>query len=667
MEALTNALSNADDDYLTGLSNKGTVKRAYKDLEQSEPSVQYTEHTAEVSISGETCSIVLPLGDSICTCQSRSMCRHRIAAMIWLKKNNGESQEKKELSQEFVDELTAYPLSKIQKAMKKRYYTSFIQNMEQGVLPEIEETSILSVSMPNEDIHVRLVFPLNYSTCSCHSKELCKHKAAAILAWQIKRKIYSLEQIKISEEMMTHLDVSAIHHTSQIVKDFLVDILSNGLVRISDDIAERARDLSVMCHCVNLANSEKLMRELGNRLDEYVKHSSAFYIDRLVSIIMENMDLTNKILKTKEEKELYGYAGEFKSTYVANSNLSLIPVAQRKFISTTGYEGDIYYFFNKNNKESKNPKENTFLSYSNIRPRFYENGKSPVLYNAPWGFEGSMDEMMESEICLKNPKLSKGKISSSKDSIAEVIKKADLNQDIVREVIYTDFKKMIEDVFINIADSNAEGERLVMISPKKCISSKFDEITQSHNIVVEDYFERRITIRAKYNSNNKNFFAQIQKIGDLMKDNIKQGYVIFANIYIEKGNCYLYPIAVFDHIEVPQPLEESINDDVAEWGFFSELFLEIQKLLYDMTQCGINSFDFYDQIKDYAVECQRAGLLVLGDMLIQLYNLLKAKNHTYHNENEEIVSVFSDVYQYLSVGIQKTEVEQAVYHLYYNK
>lgn len=664
MEELTNALNNADDDYLIGLSNKGTVKRAYKDLEQLEPSVQYTEHTAEVSISGENCTIVSPLGDSKCTCQSRSICRHRIAAMIWLKKESGESDAKRELSEEFVDELSAFPLPKIQKAMKKRYYASFIQNMEQGVIPEIEETSILSVNLPNEDINVRLVFPLDYSTCSCHSKELCKHKAAAILAWQIKQKIYSLDQIKINEETMIHLDVSHIHQTAQIVKDFLTDIWSNGLVRTSDDISERAGDIAVMCHNANLANSEKLMREMGNRLDEYVKHSSAFYIDRLVSIMMENMVLINKILKTGEEKELYGYAGEFKSTYVVSSTLELIPVAQRKFSSMAGYEGEIYYFFNKNNKESVNTKENTFLTYSSIRPRFYEGGKRPGIYNAPWGFRGDMGEIMESEIRLKNPKLSKGKISSSKDTVAEVLKKADLNQNIVHEVIYTDFKKMIKEVFKSVSYADSESERLVMISPKKCISSKSDEITQSHNIVVEDYMGQRIIIRAKYSSDNKEFFAQLQKIGGLMKDNTEQGYVIFANIYIEKGHCYLYPIAVFDNIKVSQPLEENISNNVPKWGFFSELFHEIQKLLYDMAQCGINSFDFYDKIKEDALECRKAGLLVLSDMLTQLYELLEAQNHTYNNESGEIVSVLSNIYQYLSVGIQKTEVEQAVYHLY---
>ena len=39
-EAWKSLLKQTDDEYLIGLCNKGTVKRAYKDLEQETPSTQ---------------------------------------------------------------------------------------------------------------------------------------------------------------------------------------------------------------------------------------------------------------------------------------------------------------------------------------------------------------------------------------------------------------------------------------------------------------------------------------------------------------------------------------------------------------------------------------------------------------------------------------------------
>ena len=78
-------IGQVDDDYLTGLSNKGTVKRAYKDLVQEAPAVSWTEGTARVKLKEETCVIREPLGESSCSCPSRSVCRHVVTAILWLK------------------------------------------------------------------------------------------------------------------------------------------------------------------------------------------------------------------------------------------------------------------------------------------------------------------------------------------------------------------------------------------------------------------------------------------------------------------------------------------------------------------------------------------------------------------------------------------------------
>ena len=47
MEELKRLLLQTDEEYLIGLSNKGTVKRAYKDLEQEAPSVTWDGEEAE--------------------------------------------------------------------------------------------------------------------------------------------------------------------------------------------------------------------------------------------------------------------------------------------------------------------------------------------------------------------------------------------------------------------------------------------------------------------------------------------------------------------------------------------------------------------------------------------------------------------------------------------
>ena len=97
MEELKRLLLQADDEYLAGLSNKGTVKRAYKDLEQEKPSARWDGEGAEVAWKEASCRVRAPLGDSSCSCPSRSVCRHLIGAILYLKKEleaEGQKEQK---------------------------------------------------------------------------------------------------------------------------------------------------------------------------------------------------------------------------------------------------------------------------------------------------------------------------------------------------------------------------------------------------------------------------------------------------------------------------------------------------------------------------------------------------------------------------------------------
>ena len=69
-EGLREALARADEDYLMGLSNKGTVNRGKKDLQGYSPLVRIQGEEAVLEFGGETCTLRPSLGDSTCTCPS---------------------------------------------------------------------------------------------------------------------------------------------------------------------------------------------------------------------------------------------------------------------------------------------------------------------------------------------------------------------------------------------------------------------------------------------------------------------------------------------------------------------------------------------------------------------------------------------------------------------
>ena len=53
----------------------------------------------------------------------------------------------------------------------------------------------------------------------------------------------------------------------------------------------------------------------------------------------------------------------------------------------------------------------------------------------------------------------------------------------------------------------------------------------------------------------------------------------------------------------------------------------------------------------------------MGNMLEKLSEMFRAKNHTYSNDNSEMIELLGKIYAYLEKGISMTEVHIAVSNL----
>ena len=80
-------LAEVEDEYLIGLTNKGIVKRAYKDKETADIKILKREDEAALQVDRETVTLCIPLGESKCSCPSRSICRHIILGILALKES----------------------------------------------------------------------------------------------------------------------------------------------------------------------------------------------------------------------------------------------------------------------------------------------------------------------------------------------------------------------------------------------------------------------------------------------------------------------------------------------------------------------------------------------------------------------------------------------------
>ena len=301
MDELKTQLKQADDAYLAGLSNKGTVKRAHKDLEQETPEVLWDESGNEVQVTFKeaACRIRAPLGSSTCSCPSRSICRHVTAAILWvrgiLEKEETAGSEAAEAvpgaassraveaapgsasfeaapEQEADSEpapsaalekaLLAVPLDRLKRACRNKAYREFAARAEAGELPSLSMGSVITVRFPWAEQVVKLLYPLEYSSCTCRSRELCSHKAQAILAFQIRRKAITAEMLKAREEDAGSWDQEAVLRAARSIKEGIRLQLFTGLSRLSPEAAQSMERLAVISHGPGLP---LLRRDFGAR------------------------------------------------------------------------------------------------------------------------------------------------------------------------------------------------------------------------------------------------------------------------------------------------------------------------------------------------------------------------------------------------------------------
>ncbi len=91
---LRGVLAAFDDEALAGLANKGLVRRARKDLETIRPQVLEPGDAAErlrVEVAGAVAELALLPAQSRCDCPASGICRHILAALIFVKESAVES------------------------------------------------------------------------------------------------------------------------------------------------------------------------------------------------------------------------------------------------------------------------------------------------------------------------------------------------------------------------------------------------------------------------------------------------------------------------------------------------------------------------------------------------------------------------------------------------
>ena len=608
MSELRNLLVDTDDDYLIGISNKGILKRAYKDLEGAAPIVTWDAESASVALGEETCKICIPLGESSCSCPSRSICRHVISAILWLKtqyktkevqtekdveaaeitnekslekdatnkknlkaekdaanKKNLESEkentdrsnietkneipeEKNSETKETVtllppkQELLNVPLKKLRTVCGVKRYRLFCQKLKTGEKPELTESSTVTVTFPKEDIKVKLLEPLSYSTCSCHSKELCAHKAEAILWYQVEKGTLTQNELAKELEEDKTFDKKQIKELAVSIKEGIKEQFITGLSRMSPTTQDTMERMAIICHEGNLPTFENRFRQLKGEYELYFLRNISFETGTLRKKLLELYQMADKLEHAETSEEINSLAGDFRDTYEPVGDLNLMGIGQKYLKSKSGYEGETYYFLELDTAE--------FYTWSDLRPTFYEGKKrapnAVKQTEAPWGLTCKKDEMSQMTFRLSSAKATKdNKLSVSKDTKGELIGR-NFDHPTLDKMISCNFEELLKNQFAK--GMQEEKNQLVFVKAERIGEVEFDSINQIFHMELYDKLENKLYVTVHYTPEEKLLIQVLEKMKERIQNSNKKK-VFFGRLYLNDGKCHLYPIECFERGE----------------------------------------------------------------------------------------------------------------------
>lgn len=732
MDTLKEMLKHADDDYLTGLCNKGTLKRAYKDLGQEAPAAAWKGEEAEVRLKEETCVIRMPLGESTCSCPSRSICRHIVTAILWLKqgleqevveeKENAPESQKQEAEKSGIgdqekaagnaemtytdaesrsgdfesnaggtepqplEEILQIPSERLKRACRGRKFEQFLAHMNAGGLPPIEESSIVTVTLPWEKATVKLLEPFAYSSCTCHSKELCAHKAQAVFAYQILKGRISIRELSGLQEAENTWDEEQVKRAGRSVLESVLHQMYTGLSRQSPEISASLERLAVITHRAGIPALESRLREAASEYQQYFTRSAVFRSEMLLGRLLWIGQRAQELSCVKGQEEIRTLAGTFRDAYEPVGRLHLLGMGGRTFSSRTGYEGEIYYFLE--------PEKKRWYTWTDARPVFYEGvrRRPPAASEnapAPWGLNCSREQLQYLEFELMNAKAaSGGRLSVSKDSKGEPLGSRTLETEGVREMIAWDYEQLLlqnfgktEGMSGQETQNRAEGrrEKLVLAGAVRWGETDFDTVEQRFSWNLFDSEGRSLFISLRYTKEEHLVIQMLERLEQRLRKRRQEAIVCFGSLYLdEEGRMCLYPIefllkgaeTAMDDSPMPGDMG-SVGDgegkkrrlpSVETIHTMEQYRREAMRQLTDLFVSGISSVqeDSLRQLAALSEDGERLGLHRAGAGLGRICGLLERKRHQMEFSLEPVLEAEIRLYKYLMACRKKLSCDMAL-------
>ncbi len=510
------------EEYLLSISNKGILNRSNKDLENLDIKHEVKDDCIEITFPDNTVIITEDLTKSSCTCPSSSVCKHIVTSLLYL--NRVYSQGEVAVLDEFDDsEIKVQDHKKLFKTLGGSYQKEFLQNISSNTLPIITKNSLVTIEL-SKVVTIKILNPLDLSTCTCQSKTLCKHKALAYLYYLFHIGVVKLNMFEVSKSDQKDFLDSQKYCLE--VKNIVIEALRVGLSRTSDTIVEKFERAALYAQVLQLAKLSNMLRDVSGTYNSYFNQDIYFKEYTLLNKLVKVNDICNKIIQSKDYAEFSKYCGVFREEYVQSPILNLVCIAVKNISTKSGYVGMGSYYLDE---ESMN-----VYSFSSLQPNFYDND-APIRIIAPWGLNCGFEDLEGKRLVVRYPKTTAdGRISSSKDTTGRIL--SSLAEEPLKDTsIIKDFSTLI-----TMNDLN-DNQRVKVIRYSEVESFSYSIVKQSLIINVLDNNGYKIACELKKTEGNSFMYTEILNLL-----NAKKKFDLVGSIY-QASSLQMY---IMNFIEV---------------------------------------------------------------------------------------------------------------------
>ncbi|MGL4421317.1 MAG: SWIM zinc finger family protein, partial [Gemmataceae bacterium] len=303
-------------DDLAALANRGTVKRAQRELDENEIPGALTDPTAdavEVQWADGVVSRIaagVALADGTCTCGTAGLCRHLVRAVLLYQRlaapapatattpstadnpNPAASLPTDQSAPVSVPVPVAahtwdpgqIPDAQLQEHFRKTEWTKIVATFQDGILADLIRSNKPMAHLRQPAAVVRFLVPGDprYVRCDCAEQAPCRHVPLAVWAF---RQLPPASRTGIVATGGTAAPIPAA--TLATIPLFIQEFLLNGMAAQPAGAAERLNQLTERLRSAGLIWPADILADLAEQQSRYDAHDALFSPDRLPEFLGE--------------------------------------------------------------------------------------------------------------------------------------------------------------------------------------------------------------------------------------------------------------------------------------------------------------------------------------------------------------------------------------------